>query len=105
MVQANSNRTVLRSRTMRPEIRKVHGGEVYMSGPYVMRGGVSVRCVESEGRQYAPKVFCGHDALIYVMVVLPGWQIVKRARRYRVAVRRWNRAVILSRDMKEGVDG
>jgi len=90
---------------MRPAIRKVHGGEVYMGGPYVMRDGISVRCVEAEGRQYAPKVFCGHDALIYVMVVLPGWQIVKRARRYRVAVRRWNRAVILSKDMEGKADG
>ena len=37
---------------MKPETRVVHGGEVYPSGPYVMRSNERVRCVTVEGRQY-----------------------------------------------------
>ena len=81
-----------------PETPIMHGGEVYPSGPYVMRSGTDVRCVTVKGRQYAPKVFCGDDARIYAVVILPGCNIVRRARRAKVALRRWNRAVILSRE-------
>lgn len=83
---------------MTPETLMMHGGEVYPSGPFVMRDGLDVRCVMVAARQYAPKIFCGHDARIYAAVVLPGCNIVRRARRVKVALRRWNRAVVVSRE-------